>query len=150
VLRTFRQQRCVAGNGVPHGTPFKVDQANALIPSRFRLIDPLADNGPETIRVTVATNPILEVLRSGRPAAEKFARGGPVSLKLNPIALQPDHDYAILTAVDGAPVAAEGSTLANEHWDDRFRCALTGATASVLSGLNSTTTIPIRQTNWPR
>jgi hypothetical protein len=120
----FASSVLLPGNGIPQGIPFKVDQASALDSVTLsHLIDTLADDGPETIRVAVAADPAgSEVLAQADATvpAEKFGtRGGPVLLKLNPVILQPDRDYyAILTPVNGAPMAAESSTLANEHWDD--------------------------------
>jgi YYY domain-containing protein len=119
-------------NGSPQGVPFQVDRASTLDSVTIhRLIDPEADGDAETLRVTVAANPDgTEVVAQADvtvPAEALGPRGGPVTITLDPIALQPDRTYyAILTAVNGAPIAAESSTLANEHWDDPIPLRIDG------------------------
>ncbi len=120
----FPNKTILQGDNQPVAAPFEVQQAGTLESITLnRLIDLQADPDPETLRVTIATSPDGAQPVSSADLTARLEDGGlrgkAYNLPIAPAVLTPGQTYyAILTAVSGAPVQAESSTLANEHWDD--------------------------------
>jgi hypothetical protein len=103
--------------------PFEVKLDSTLQSATVnRLIDPIADPEPETLRLTISAspdgaNPIATADLTAH-VEQAGPRGGSFTFNFAPVALPPGPYFALLTAVGGAPLHAESSTIAVESWDE--------------------------------
>jgi YYY domain-containing protein len=113
----------LAVDNQPVAAVFKTDAESTLQSATInRLIDPIADPDPETLRLTISTSPdgTSPIASADLTAHVEQAgpRGGSFTLNFTPVTLPPGEYYALLTSVSGAPVEAVSSTIAVESWDE--------------------------------
>ncbi len=110
-------------NNQPAAAFFQTEADSTLhTASVNRLIDLNGDVEPETLRLTISTspdgaNPIASADLTAN-VEQAGARGGSFTFNFAPVTLPAGDYFALLTAVNGAPLQAESSTIAVESWDE--------------------------------
>ncbi|MFQ5342787.1 MAG: DUF2298 domain-containing protein, partial [Anaerolineae bacterium] len=133
VLETDRTGVVFEQNGSENVSSFKLSQAGTLRSITMNyLIDPLGDPESETFQVSLAEDPGgQQILAQGQVTAHMeqtdHPRGEAYTFELPAVPLEADHEYFLITrALDGAPVQAWSTVIANEHWDDPIPLRLDG------------------------
>ncbi|MFQ5594186.1 MAG: DUF2298 domain-containing protein, partial [Anaerolineae bacterium] len=133
VLETDRTGVVFEHNGSENVSSFKLSQAGTVRSITMNyLIDPLGDPEPETVQAAIAADPggqqtLAQAQVTAHMEQTDHPRGEAYTFELPATPLEADREYFLITrALDGAPVQAWSTVIANEHWDDSVPLRMDG------------------------